>query len=159
MPGFEDMRGFPYLYITKPELTGLAKYASGVCVNECPKEAEVLTVSSNCRDAGAVVTCPLKFKETFRVEMFCMPRSLVTTEAEKTKAFIDLAKEIYASSAGAVFADIGKAWGTILLTVFSALFFSIVFTWIMSKYARCLAYFSLAVVILSTFGFGLALII
>ena len=79
--GAEDMKGFPLLYITKPDAAGAEKYASGVCVDECPKEAEVLTVASNCRDAGNAVKCPAKFKESYRVGMFCMPTSLTLTPA------------------------------------------------------------------------------
>ena len=76
-----------------------------------------------------------------------------------TEILSGLAKEIVASEVGAVFADIGRSWGTMGLTIFTALVLSIGYMWLLSVAARALALFCLAVSILSFFGFGIALIV
>lgn len=155
VPGAEDMVGYDYLYITEPALSGAAKYATGVCVKECPLESEVSS-EGNCRPAGTKRACPDKFAETFRAEMFCIPR--LEDNTHHASVYADLAKAIWDSEAGAIFADLSKAWGTMTLCIFTALALSIAFTWLMSRAARCLALFSIGVVLLSFVGFGIALV-
>ena len=62
------------------------------------------------------------------------------------------------SEAGAVFADLSKAWCSMTVCIFSGLLLSIGFTWLMSEAARCLAMTSIGIVLVSFAAFGSALL-
>jgi len=137
-PGSMDMRGYPYLYITaRDPTTHDPLYNTGVCVSKCPAAGETNSYDL-CRNAerdGAAgtetkATCPATFvEETYQIEMFCFARA---DEGNPTRASM-LASVISSSAGGAVFADIGRSWGSMILCTCFALLLSIGYIFLLSK--------------------------
>lgn len=87
---------------------------------------------------------------------YCVP-AFTSEDGDDAQTFYEkLTEEFYKSEAGKVVVNITRTWKTNLVLIFTGLIVSFLFMWLMSKCARCLALFGVAVMLLSFFGGGAA---
>jgi hypothetical protein len=86
---------------------------------------------------------------------YCIP-ALESADPDQDTFYEELMADFYKSEAGQVLVDLTRTWKTNLVLIFTGLIVSFLFMWLMSKCARCLALFGVAVLLLSFFGGGAA---
>jgi hypothetical protein len=86
---------------------------------------------------------------------YCIPAVKSAGPGQDT-FYDELLADFYKSEAGQVLVDLTRTWKTNLVLIFTGLIVSFLFMWLMSKCARCLALFGVAVLLLSFFGGGAA---
>jgi len=142
----------------KDDISVTERLSNGLCVKECPTDANLIdetwwknscTPATSQTDGLIIQDCKNNAKITygsvqFLYSPYCSP------DSDEVKDFIDEA--LMNGSAGAAWSDIETGTKTIIICCFTALVFSILFMWMMSKCARGLAMFSILLLFLSFFG-------
>lgn len=84
---------------------------------------------------------------------YCIP---AITDGPENDFYDKLKDKFFESEVGKWVLDLTSTWKTNLVLIFTGLMLSFLFMWLMSRCARCLALFGVAVLLLSFFGGGAA---
>ena len=123
--------------------------------------------TNNCRDASPVdaddgTKCPkattsTNYKSSALLK-YCIPSWSNSADAKEKTYYENLKTKFFESEAGKVVINMTSTWKTNIVLIFTGLIVAFLFMWLMSKCARCLALFGIAIMLLCFLGGGAACI-
>ena len=152
--GFTD---YKHLYISDLE-GGTSDFSdifkSGICVKDCPKkdgkaiECKPTTDVPDCNSAAVKA----KEYETIDVAGYCMPKSLDTLPKEYRTGWDNVVQKFKESQAGQLINDMKVAKTGVFICLGMGFVYSILYIYALSRFANCLAKFSVLVIELGFIG-------
>lgn len=152
--GFTD---YKHLYISNLE-GGMSDFSdifkSGICVKECPKKDGK---PIDCKTTTAVPDCnsaSIKEKEyeTLDVAGYCIPKSVDTLPEAYRSGWDNVEQKFKESQAGKMINDIKIAKTGVFICLGLGFVYSILYIYALSRFANCLAKFSVLVIELGFIG-------
>lgn len=149
-----------YEKYNKLYLTNLGKedeikdiFKKGVCVKECPSEDSEI----DCQPTTEVKDCnSKKIREkqydTVDVAGYCFPKNLDNIPGEFKESWDSILDDIKSSQAGKVLNDLKITRKAVFSCLALALVYSIIFIYMMSRFANCLAKLAILVIELCMIG-------
>jgi hypothetical protein len=144
--GFDRMKGYPKMFISSWDISkGLVGiFNSGVCVKECPKDnTHKFAEGKNCKspkNKPGICNSIKKTYKTIDALDFCLPTSTKGFKEVDKKGIAAVKQNFMSSKAGSVALDLYKSSRAIYWSMAMSIVYSIIFIYLMSKFAEVIAW-------------------